>query len=389
MKNFWKQCRLELTGQCNLRCDYCFASKKNTKCFKKKELSFKEWLSVIEQIKGIGIKEVDLIGGEPLMHPQIWEIIEALKGTEVAITTNALLINNQFIQKIIKNPHVKEVRISLDGLKKHDLIRKGSSYKQVLTAAKRVKKETESTLIIQTTLNQENLSEILSLYSILKKIPVDRWKIGLMQLIGPRPKKNAQKLEFESFDELSLVMQKIIKKYIQENPPFRIEADVFYETGITKGKSPQTSLQNHPCEYHMGRLCVQANGDIVFCSMLPNIFGNIKKSKNLKKAADSQKMFRWEYLELNDMSCSNCKYVNLCTGGCRAHAQSLLGDILAPDPLACSLIPRFYKYIVPILPPEEQKFFNNLIREKGEEPTAFGDNIKKAIKNYQKNRFLS
>lgn len=45
----------------------------------KEELSFEEIKNLIIQAKEVGIKELDLVGGEPLIHPRILDVIAFAK----------------------------------------------------------------------------------------------------------------------------------------------------------------------------------------------------------------------------------------------------------------------------------------------------------------------
>ena len=80
-------------------------------------LPFPLFSHVIEQGRALGLTGVKLTGGEPLMHPQIMEMLSCVKDNclNLMIETNGLLLTNAMAEKIAKcnDPLVS---VSLDGV---------------------------------------------------------------------------------------------------------------------------------------------------------------------------------------------------------------------------------------------------------------------------------
>ncbi len=72
---------------CNISCSYCDTAWANEDICEYEEMSPGE---IADYVKSTGIKLATLTGGEPLLQPEIPELIEALKdaGVEVEIETN-------------------------------------------------------------------------------------------------------------------------------------------------------------------------------------------------------------------------------------------------------------------------------------------------------------
>lgn len=80
------------TNKCNLNCSFCSCKKRN----KSDELSIEQINTVARKFKHLGCKAVTITGGgEPLMHPQISEIISTLYrwGIKIGLVTNGLLLH--------------------------------------------------------------------------------------------------------------------------------------------------------------------------------------------------------------------------------------------------------------------------------------------------------
>jgi radical SAM protein with 4Fe4S-binding SPASM domain len=55
---------IELTNRCNMRCIHCYNEKDETP---KQDLDFESFKHIVDEIVGIGVKDVQLIGGEPFL----------------------------------------------------------------------------------------------------------------------------------------------------------------------------------------------------------------------------------------------------------------------------------------------------------------------------------
>jgi SynChlorMet cassette radical SAM/SPASM protein ScmF len=106
-----------LTEGCNLRCRHCWiAPKFQDEGRTYPALTVDLFRSVVEQGKALGLSSLKLTGGEPLLHSEIGEILEFVRGEELDLTieTNGVLCTAEIARKIgeCHNPFVS---VSLDG----------------------------------------------------------------------------------------------------------------------------------------------------------------------------------------------------------------------------------------------------------------------------------
>jgi SynChlorMet cassette radical SAM/SPASM protein ScmF len=106
-----------LTQGCNLRCRHCWIEPKyqsgdNTY----PALDLQIFRSIIEQAKPLRLRGVKLTGGEPLLHPQIKEILELIRaeGLRLFAETNGLLCTPELCRKMADCKDAF-VSVSLDG----------------------------------------------------------------------------------------------------------------------------------------------------------------------------------------------------------------------------------------------------------------------------------
>lgn len=110
--------RVSLTDRCSLRCTYCMPSDYSSWIPSKDLLTADELLKIIEISISLGITEVRLTGGEPLLRPDIIEIVERinlLENTpELSMTTNGIALAR--VAKQLALAGLKRINISLDTL---------------------------------------------------------------------------------------------------------------------------------------------------------------------------------------------------------------------------------------------------------------------------------
>ncbi len=100
----YKKIYLEITNKCNLNCPFCIKNNRH-----QKYMSINEYKYILEKIKDYTKYLYLHVSGEPLMHPNINELINiAKKYFKINITTNGYLISR------IKNNHnIRQINISL------------------------------------------------------------------------------------------------------------------------------------------------------------------------------------------------------------------------------------------------------------------------------------
>ncbi len=116
-----------LTGGCNLRCRHCWIAPKyqnGTRTYP--SLSPELFKSIIGQAKPLGLSAVKLTGGEPLLHPQLREILEEVRTSKLRliVETNGLLCTGELARMMMScdDPFVS---VSLDAadVKIHEWMR--------------------------------------------------------------------------------------------------------------------------------------------------------------------------------------------------------------------------------------------------------------------------
>lgn len=110
--------RVSVTDRCNLRCQYCMPAEGIAVAPKDELLTFEEIERAVRVAVGLGVHQVRLTGGEPLVRhelPKLVRKLSAIEGlTDLALTTNAVLLEQQAAS--LRDAGLSRLNISLDAL---------------------------------------------------------------------------------------------------------------------------------------------------------------------------------------------------------------------------------------------------------------------------------
>lgn len=114
--------RISVTDRCNLRCRYCMPREVFGRRFQFLEhselLRFEEIALLLRAFVALGVRDVRLTGGEPLLRRDIERLVAMVKETagvrEVALTTNGVLLARK--AAALRSAGLDRVTVSLDAL---------------------------------------------------------------------------------------------------------------------------------------------------------------------------------------------------------------------------------------------------------------------------------
>ncbi len=112
-----------ITRTCNLRCVHCYSDSMAMKY--PGELTWEQMQDVVGNLAAYQIPSLLLSGGEPLIHPRFFDLVELASqaGLKLTISTNGTLITEEKAA-LLKAANVAYVGISLDGIGEiHDQFR--------------------------------------------------------------------------------------------------------------------------------------------------------------------------------------------------------------------------------------------------------------------------
>lgn len=113
-----KSMRISVTDKCNFRCTYCMPAEGLPWLKKAEVLSYEEIMRISRVAVEIGIEQIRLTGGEPLVRRELPELVRQLRQLDglrsLSLTTNGILLKQQ--AAALAEAGLTRINVSLDSL---------------------------------------------------------------------------------------------------------------------------------------------------------------------------------------------------------------------------------------------------------------------------------
>ncbi len=113
-----KSMRISVTDKCNFRCTYCMPAEGLPWLKKTDILSYEEILRIARVAVSIGIEQIRLTGGEPLVRRELPELVRQLHEIDglrsLSVTTNGILLKQQ--ARALAEAGLTRINVSMDSL---------------------------------------------------------------------------------------------------------------------------------------------------------------------------------------------------------------------------------------------------------------------------------
>ncbi len=311
-----------VTRECNMKCSHCYINATEEKL--SNELSTQEGKNLMDQICQVSKPLLILSGGEPLLRPDIYELIHygASKGLKMGLGSNGSLIDDLVAAKL-KAAGIATVSISIDSHipAQHDEFRGvAGSWEKAVNACKALRKN--NVLVqVNTTLTQQNYNQIDDIMSLAEEIGVENFHLFFLVPTG-RGAKLADISPKKYEDMITNTFAKVAKHKLNVRPSC---APQFMR--IAKGMGIDMRQWVRGCLAGLYYCRIYPNGDVTPCPYLPIKLGNVRE-ESFKEIWFNSDIFK--ALRNPDSlkgKCGVCDYRSLC-GGCRARAYGLSSDFI-------------------------------------------------------------
>jgi len=316
----------ELTRNCNLDCLHCRA-RAGAGPFDN-ELSFDECARIIDDIAAFSSPTIIFTGGEPLLRPDIYRIIEyaSSKGLRAVIALNGTLVTPGVAHKL-KEAGILRVSMSMDGKDReaHDAFRRVSGSFDAVMRSAAIFRNAGLPFQINTTVTRLNSADLGDIYALVRGIGAAAWHIFLLVPVG-----RGEGLKGE---ELSAAMYEDVLNWLYEREEEgKIEMKVtcaphYYRIVKERGGVPKSA----GCLAGKSFLFISHTGIAQPCGYLELPCGDVRKEGVRKVWEGSQEFARIRDIRTYKGKCGSCRYLAIC-GGCRARALELKGDLLEAEP---------------------------------------------------------
>lgn len=297
---------IRVTESCNSRCITCYAWKNRPE----NELTTEEIKDALHQLKEIGVKNVVLIGGEPLLRKDIGDLVKesSLLGFENRIiVTNGLLLRDK-AEELLSNG-ITHITVSIDGVgETNDKIRGiPNSYARAVEGIKTAQKLKKNmglnvpVTIITTLLLNQNVEEIHKLIELSKSLEA-YWLFNLLDpnlnIFKGIPFSTLLVHNKEKIDETI----DLLKKACEQHPKLIYTCDHMLEfaRNYLKGEN----RYDFHCVHGYRMVYLGSHGEVYPGCYAMDPIGNIRKSK-LREIVGSKK-YRALAERMYMMECPGC-----------------------------------------------------------------------------------
>ncbi len=148
---------IALTNKCNLRCHGCWVEKEGVGYYLPEE----QLDTVIREGKKQHAHYYTLLGGEPMMYPKLWNVLEKHRDCYFQIITNGMLFTERNVARIRELGNITPL-ISLDGFQGNNDKRRGEGVFEAADEGLARLKKNKIIFGIATTITGQNVDEVLT-----------------------------------------------------------------------------------------------------------------------------------------------------------------------------------------------------------------------------------
>ncbi len=337
-----------LIRRCNLTCKHCYTT--STDINFPNELTTPEIYTVMDDLKAFKVPVLILSGGEPLLHPDIFDISRRAKdmGFYVALSTNGTKISAANIDEIASIDY-QYIGVSLDGLKDtHDRFRRvQGSFDQALNGIQ-LCLEKGIKVGLRFTLTQDNAHDFPALLQLMDQRKIDKFYLSHLNY-GGRGNKNRK-------DDAHFAMTRTAMDLLFETSYDWLKADkdrefvtgnndadaVYFLHWVARHFPDKTEHIKAKLEQWGGN----ASGvNVANIDNLGNVhpdtfwwhyeLGNVKErpfSEIWMDTGDPLMAGLKQRPRPLEGRCARCRYQEICNGNTRVRAAQTTGNFWAEDP---------------------------------------------------------
>ncbi len=325
-----------ITNYCNANCPGCYMGSGNITENGSEEEQLAKAIDIAKSLSEMKIFHVALGGGESFLVPWFFKLAAMFReqGIIPNVTTNGYEIDD----KMAESCRVfGQVNVSIDGIgDMYDHTRTKGKFHLADSALKTLKKH-NIRMGINCVISRKNYDYLEDIISYAKDVGVVDIEFLRFKPTG-RGKDifHEMTLSEEQGVELFPKLKKLSRKY-----KIGLKLDCSFTPFICYHKPSKKHLEYFAilgCDAGNWLIGVSPDGTASPCSFIEGSDIELNKLKKTWEDGDTFKEFRF-WQKDNQTACKDCKYIDICKGGCHAVSHFLTGSYSEPDP-ECPILRR-------------------------------------------------
>lgn len=321
----------ELTHRCPLACAYCSNPLEREP---EPELSRAAWQTAFEQAEALGVVQLHLSGGEPLLRADLEELVECARGLRLYshLVTSGLPLERKRLARLVE-AGLDAIQVSIQSL---DATRaKAVCGRAALDAKLQVAAwagELRLPLTLNCVLHRQNLEEVPALLELAESLGAERLELANAQYLGWALVNRDALLPTAS----QLMEARELVARARER--LRGKMEVLFVTPDYFTGRPRACMDG----WGRRTLVVTPTGRVLPCqaaASLPGLeFWSVADRSLSEVWSHSPGLSAFRGEDWMREPCKTCPERARDFGGCRCQAFALTGDAAEPDP-ACHRVP--------------------------------------------------
>ncbi len=322
----------ELTYRCPLRCPYCANPLDHAR--RSEEIDAATWLRVFHEAEALGVVQVNLTGGEPLLRDDLESLVE--EASRLDLYTNLITSGIPLtLERLagLKRLGLRSVQVSLQSVRppESDRIAGAPSFHRKLDVMRWVT-SLDLPLTVNVVLHRDNIAEVSDLIMLAESLSADRLELANAQYLGWALRNRPALLPTEEQIERARAVAAGARARL------RGKMDVLFVTPDYYSEYPKSCLNGWGRRF----IVVNPEGLALPCHLahtLPGLrFENVRQSRLEDIWHHSPGFNRFRGEDWLPDPCRTCQRRAVDFGGCRCQAFHVTGNVEAADP-ACALSP--------------------------------------------------
>ncbi|ROS05036.1 pyrroloquinoline quinone biosynthesis protein E [Sinobacterium caligoides] len=323
----------ELTYACPLQCGYC-SNPVDYPRYKKGELNTAEWVDVFTQGRALGALQLGLSGGEPLLRPDLEELIAEARrlGYYTNLITSTVGMDLQRVTRL-REAGVDHIQVSFQGANAatNDYFAGTECFEHKVAMARAIK-ESGLPMVLNFVLHRGNIDQLPEMLLLADSLAADFVEIANCQYYGwAWQNRDALLPSRQQLQEAERLTAEFRQRLTRPMELFFVVPDYYNDT-------PK------PCSNGWGTtfISVTPNGMVLPCHgavVLPETEFPDVRQQSLADIWQRTELFnRFRGNQWMKQPCAGCEQKEEDFAGCRCQAYLLTGEAANTDPV-CSKSP--------------------------------------------------
>lgn len=373
-----------ITGRCNYNCRHCFMSAPD---YKGSDPTLEQCTGILDQLAENGINNISITGGEPLVSPHFYDILDEMVKRGMILDTiysNGKLVDETLLDELEKRKMHPSFQISFDGTGWHDWLRGVEGAEKEAVRAFRLLQERGYNTTTSMCLHRHNIGDLRENVNLLASLGLSHIK---MNVATPAGRWKNEKEHFISQDEAIQAVLDYIPQYVEDGMPVSVQFCTLIEFDTTRGKisipsqkygGSEESAKAYACGVVKTSMYISPRGRVLPCMTLGGTsidpeFDSIFDKPLSDILSDSHYrdicLVKMGDCISNNGKCRDCEYRFACGAGCRACACGETGtDYKGIDEECCHFFKNgWYEKADKLIEKYKDRFnFNDIESNQGE-----------------------